>query len=114
MRALGRSGIADIVDRCCAHGARLVGGIGRLPEAEVVAAPTINQGLVRFLSRDGDHDGFADEVIRRIQAKGVARFGGATWRGMRVMRVSVCNWRTTQDDIDRTLATVQEALAEHG
>jgi glutamate/tyrosine decarboxylase-like PLP-dependent enzyme len=114
MRALGRSGIADIVDRCCAHAARLVGGIGRLPEAEVVAAPTINQGLVRFLSRDGDHDGFTDEVIRRIQAKGVAWFGGATWRGMRVMRVSVCNWRTTQDDIDRTLATVQEALAEHG
>jgi glutamate/tyrosine decarboxylase-like PLP-dependent enzyme len=114
MRALGRSGIAEIVDRCCAHAERLVGGIGRLPEAEVVVAPTINQGLVRFLSRDGDHDGFTDEVIRRIQAKGVAWFGGATWRGMRVMRVSVCNWRTTQNDIDRTLAAIREALAHHG
>jgi glutamate/tyrosine decarboxylase-like PLP-dependent enzyme len=114
MRALGRSGIAEIVDRCCAHAARLVGGIGRLPRAEVVAAPTINQGLVRFLSRDGGHDGFTDEIIRRIQAKGVAWFGGVTWRGMRVMRVSVCNWRTTDDDIDRTLATIREALADHG
>jgi glutamate/tyrosine decarboxylase-like PLP-dependent enzyme len=114
MRALGRSGIAEIVDRCCAHAARLVGGIGRLPGAEVVASPTINQGLVRFLSRDGDHDGFTDEVIRRIQARGVAWFGGATWRGMRVMRVSVCNWRTTEADIDRTLATIREALADHG
>ena len=114
MRALGRSGIAELVDRCCAHAARLVGRIGRLPNAEVVAAPTINQGLVRFLSRNGDHDGFTDEVIRRIQAKGVAWFGGATWRGMRVMRISVCNWRTTDDDIDRTLATIREALTDHG
>src|SRR4029077_8686256 len=113
MRALGRSGIANIVDRCCAHAARLVGGIGRLPEAEVVAAPTINQGLVRCWSRDGDRDGFPDEVIRRIQAKGVAWFGGATWRGMRVMRVSVCNWLTSDKDIDATLASVAEVLAEY-
>jgi glutamate/tyrosine decarboxylase-like PLP-dependent enzyme len=114
MRALGRSGIADMVDRCCAHAARLVGGIGRLPGAEVVAAPIVNQGLVRFLARDGDHDGRTDAIIRRIQTKGVAWFGGATWRGMRVMRISVCNWCTTEADIDLTLATIREALAEHG
>ena len=114
MRSLGRSGIADIVDRCCDHAKRLVGGIGRLPNTEVVASPTINQGLVRFLSRDGNHDGFTDAVIRRIQANGVAWFGGATWRGVRVIRVSVCNWRTTEDDIDRTLAAIREALVEHG
>lgn len=114
IRALGRAGIADIVERCCAHAARLVTGIGALPGAEVVAAPTINQGLVRFLSADGNHDRHTDEVIRRIQAQGVAWFGGATWRGLRVMRVSVCNWRTTEDDVDRTIASVREALASHG
>ncbi len=113
MRALGRKGIADIVDRCCAHADRLVRGIGALQRAEVVAAPIINQGLVRFLSRDGDHDRYTDEVIGRIQAQGVAWFGGVTWRGMRVMRVSVCNWRTTDEDIDRTIASVEEALS-HG
>ena len=113
MRALGRTGIADIVDRCCAHADRLVRSIGALPGAEVVAAPTVNQGLVRFLSRDGDHDRFTDEVIGRIQAQGVAWFGGVTWRGMRVMRISVCNWRTTDEDIDRTIESVREALA-HG
>jgi hypothetical protein len=81
--------------------------------AEVVATPTVNQGLVRFLSPDGDHDRFTDEVIGRIQAQGVAWFGGVTWRGMRVMRISVCNWRTTNEDIDRTIESVREALA-HG
>ncbi|HXP73070.1 MAG TPA: aminotransferase class V-fold PLP-dependent enzyme, partial [Stellaceae bacterium] len=113
MRALGRKGIAEIVERCCVHTGRLVRGIGALKGAELVAAPVINQALVRFMSRDGDHDRFTDEVIRRLQAQGVAWFGGVTWRGMRVMRVSVCNWRTTDEDIDRTIASVEEALG-HG
>jgi glutamate/tyrosine decarboxylase-like PLP-dependent enzyme len=112
IRALGRSGIADIVDRCCAHADRLVTGIGGLPGAEIVVRPTINQGLVRFLSRDGNHDRQTDAVILRIQAKGVAWFGGATWQGMRVMRISVCNWATTDRDVDDTIASVRDALAE--
>ena len=112
MRALGRSGIAEIVERGCAHAERLVRSIGELPGAEVVAKPVINQGLVRFLSRGGNHDQFTDEVIRRIQSRGVAWFGGSTWRGMRVMRISVCNWLTSDDDIARTIASVKEALAD--
>jgi glutamate/tyrosine decarboxylase-like PLP-dependent enzyme len=112
LRALGRAGIGDIVERCCAHADRLVRGIGALTGAELVASPTINQGLVRFLAEDGDHDRRTDAVIARIQEKGVAWFGGATWHGMRVMRVSVCNWLTTDRDVDLTLASVREALAE--
>src|SRR5262249_18319642 len=111
MRALGSAGIGEIVDRCCGHAARLVEGIGRLPGAEVVAPPTINQGLVRFLAEDGDHDRMTDHVIGRIQRKGVAWFGGATWHGMRVMRISVCNWMTTDGDIEQTLASLREVLA---
>jgi glutamate/tyrosine decarboxylase-like PLP-dependent enzyme len=112
IRALGRSGIAEIVERCCAHAARLVAGIGDLAGAEVVARPIINQGLVRFLAGDGRHDRRTDEVIRRIQANGVAWFGGATWRGMRVMRISVCNWATTDRDIDASIAAVRQAIAD--
>jgi glutamate/tyrosine decarboxylase-like PLP-dependent enzyme len=111
IRALGRSGIGEIVDQCCAHADRLVRGIGELPGAEVVAAPIINQGLVRFLADDGDHDRATDEIIRRIQAAGIAWFGGATWRGMRVMRVSVCNWLTDDNDVEQTLACVCDAVA---
>jgi len=114
IRALGRSGIAAIVERCCAHADRLVAGIGELAGAEVVARPIINQGLVRFLARDGAHDRRTDDVIRRIQANGVAWFGGATWRGMRVMRVSVCNWATTGRDIDASIAAVRQAIADTG
>jgi len=112
IRALGRSGIAEIVDRCCACADRLVTGIGGLAGAEIVARPIINQGLVRFLAPDGNHDRRTDDMIRRIQAKGVAWFGGATWQGMRVMRISVCNWMTTEQDIDETIHSVREAIHE--
>jgi glutamate/tyrosine decarboxylase-like PLP-dependent enzyme len=111
VRALGRSGIGDLVDRCCRHAERLVHEIGALDGAEILAAPVINQGLVRFLSRDGDHDVFTDKVIRRIQDDGVAWFGGVTWRGQRAMRISVCNWLTSDNDIDRTVASVRKVLA---
>ena len=112
IRALGRAGIAEIVERCCTLAERLVTGIGALPGAEIAARPIINQGLVRFLAPDGDHDRRTDAVIRRIQADGIAWFGGATWRGMRVMRISVCNWATTERHIDESIAAVRKAMEE--
>jgi glutamate/tyrosine decarboxylase-like PLP-dependent enzyme len=112
VRSLGRAGIGEIVERCCAFAERLVHEIGALPGAEVVAAPVINQGLVRFLRADGNHDRATDEVSRAIQKKGVAWFGGVTWNGRRVMRISVCNWATTERDIDQTVASVAEVLRE--
>jgi glutamate/tyrosine decarboxylase-like PLP-dependent enzyme len=110
IRALGRAGIAEIVERCSALAERLVKGIGELPGIEVVATPIINQGLVRFLADDGDHDGATDATIRAIQERGVAWFGGATFRGMRVMRVSVCNHLTQECDVEEALASVREVL----
>ncbi len=112
IRALGRAGIGEIVERCCAHADRLVHGIGELPGAEVVSAPVINQGLVRFLGADGHHDRATDEVIRAVQDKGVAWFGGAIWNGRRVMRISVCNWATTDRDIELAVASVADVLRE--
>ena len=101
-----------MVARCCAHASRLVEGIGGLAGAEVLSQPVINQGLVRFLAHDGDHDRRTDAVIERIQDRGVAFFGGVTWRGTRAMRISVCNWATSDNDIDRSIEAVRDALAE--
>ncbi len=112
IRALGRSGIAEIVERCCAHAARLVEGIGALDGAEILAAPVINQGLVRFRAADGNHDRRTDAVIKRIQDAGIAWFGGVTWHDVRAMRVSVCNWLTSERDIERSIDAVREALRE--
>ena len=111
IRSLGRSGIAEIVDRCCVLAARLVEGLGGLPGVEVLVRPTINQGLVRFLDGEGKHDRRTDQVIAAIQTSGVAWCGGTTWRGRRAMRMSVCNWRTTEEDVEQTVALVRRILA---
>jgi glutamate/tyrosine decarboxylase-like PLP-dependent enzyme len=112
IRSLGRRGIAELVERCCKHAHRLVTEIGALPGAEVVALPQINQGLVRFLSADGNHDRRTDAIIEGIRVKGVAWFGGTMWNNKRVMRISVCSWRTSEEDVDRAIDSVREVLAE--
>jgi len=112
LRQLGREGVADLIDRCCRHAHEIVMGIGKLAGAEVLREPIINQGLVRFLdpSSEQDHDRRTDEVIAAIVASGEAFFGGTTWRGKRAMRVSVCNWRTSPEDVQRSINSVARIL----
>ena len=111
IRALGREGIRELIERCSDHAHRLVTEIGALPGAELLAEPQINQGLVRFLAGDGDHDARTDDVIARVQAGGEAWFGGTTWNGRRAMRVSVVNWRTCDRDVDRAIEAVRAATS---
>ena len=111
LRQLGRRGVADLVERCCLHAQSLVTRMAALPGVEVLWQPVINQGLVRFLDPHGSgHDAWTDHVIAEIVRTGEAFFGGAAWRGRRAMRVSVCNWRTTDADIDRTVRAVSRVL----
>jgi hypothetical protein len=78
----------------------MVNGLGALAGVEVLWEPTINQGLVRFQDPEGvDDDVWTERVIERVARSGEAFFGATTWRGRRAMRVSVCNWRTTDNDV---------------
>jgi len=115
IRELGRDGIAALVERCCRHASELVDALGRLPHTDVLWRPIINQGLVRFRdprpgASDQDHDRRTDEMIARINQTGEAFFSGSTWRGRRVMRVNVCNWQTSEEDIRRTVEAVKKAI----
>jgi len=115
LRQLGRDGIAELIERCCRHAHDLVMGIGSLSGAEVLAEPIINQGLVRFPdtshgATEEDHDRRTEEVIAAIVASGEAFFGGTTWHGKRAMRVSVCNWRTSSEDVQRSINSVARVL----
>jgi aromatic-L-amino-acid decarboxylase len=105
LRELGREGIADLVERTSRYARELTVGIGAMPGAELIAPSGLNQGLVRF----GD-DGRTEAVIAAINASGEAFFGGVTWQGRRAMRISACNWRTTEIDVARTLAVVRKIV----
>lgn len=111
LRSLGRDGIADLVDKCCDIATTLTAKIGSLPDAEILATPVINQGLVRFIAPDGDHDRFTDDVIQEIQRQGLVWFGGTTWHEMRAMRVSVCNWQTDSNDVDCAVDAIRNTLS---
>lgn len=115
LRQLGRRGVAAMIDACCeaAHG--LVMGIAALPDAELIWQPSINQGLVRFRdpspgASQSDHDRYTDAVTEAVAQGGEAFFSNTTWRGMRCMRVSVCNWQTDAQDVARAIAAVAQAL----
>jgi glutamate/tyrosine decarboxylase-like PLP-dependent enzyme len=115
IRQLGTDGMSHMIERCCAHARSLVTEIGNLPGAEVLWEPQINQGLVRFLdsrprSSQTDHDRRTDQMIANINSAGEAFFSGTTWRGRRAMRVSVCNWQTTDDDVKRTVKSIAQLL----
>lgn len=110
LRALGRNGVAGMIERCCDLTLDFVRQLGQLQGVEVLTTPVINQGLVRFLAPDGDHDRRTDEVINRVNASGEAWFGPTVWNDMRVMRISVSNFRTTQNDINRAVAAIKAAM----
>jgi glutamate/tyrosine decarboxylase-like PLP-dependent enzyme len=117
LRELGREGLSDLIDRCCAHCHAIVTGIGALRGAEVLWEPELDQGLVRFLdprpgATDADHDTRTESVIAAINATGEAFFAGVTWNGKRAMRVSVVNWRTSDEDVARTIGAARRVLDE--
>lgn len=104
---LGRRGVAELVERCCDLAARMAEALGAADGVEIVNDVVLNQVMVRFLGdSDEASDRLTDEVTRRLQTEGTCWAGGAAWRGRRVLRISVSNWSTTEEDIDRSAAAI--------
>jgi glutamate/tyrosine decarboxylase-like PLP-dependent enzyme len=100
LRQLGRDGVAALVERCCQLARRFAerlasGGV------EIANDVVLNQVLAGF----GD-DARTERVIEGVQREGTCWVGGTTWRGRRLMRVSVSNWSTTEADVDTSVEAV--------
>jgi glutamate/tyrosine decarboxylase-like PLP-dependent enzyme len=112
IRSLGRSGIAELVERCCAHARRFGEALGAGPNIEVLNDIVLNQVLVRFLDEAGDHDAYTRSVIEAVQNDGTCWLSGTTWHGMGAMRISVSSWATTDQDVERSLEAILRAAAD--
>ena len=102
LRELGRSGVAELVDRCCSLAQRFATQLADVDGIAVVNDVVLNQVLVRF----GDDDATTDRVIDAVQRSGECWMGSTTWHGQRLMRISVSSWRTTEADIDRSARAI--------
>lgn len=106
LRSLGRSGVAEMIDRCCACATRFAEILGAEPGVEILNDVVLNQVLVAF-------PGDVDAIVAAIQEEGTCWMGPTTWMGRRAMRISVSNWATTFSDVDRSCAAVLAAAAAH-
>jgi glutamate/tyrosine decarboxylase-like PLP-dependent enzyme len=104
LRALGRDGVADLVDGFCRHAAAFADGIAAIDGATVVNDVVFTQVCATFGS-----DQRTADVAARLMADGTAWMTGSRWHGQAVLRVSVSNWSTTGDDVARSLAALRKA-----
>jgi glutamate/tyrosine decarboxylase-like PLP-dependent enzyme len=105
LRSLGRTGLAELVERNCALARRLADAMREHEGVEVLNDVVLNQVLLRF----DDDDATTRRIVDEVQRGGEAWLGGTVWHGCAAIRVSVSNWSTTEDDIDRLAAALKAA-----
>ncbi len=108
LRSLGRSGIVELVERCCAHARTFAERLAAEPEVEVLNEVVLNQVLVRF----DDSDERTREVGRRVRESGEAWMSGTRWHNLDALRISVSNWQTTEADVERAVRAILQAVEE--
>jgi glutamate/tyrosine decarboxylase-like PLP-dependent enzyme len=105
LRALGRRGVAELVERTCRHAKRFAEGL-EAAGFEVLNDVVLNQVLVSF-----GEPARTSRVIARLQDDGTCWCGGTVWQGRTAMRISVCNWATGEADVERSLEAMRRAAA---
>ncbi|MDE3229029.1 MAG: aspartate aminotransferase family protein, partial [Chloroflexota bacterium] len=106
LRSLGRAGVADLVEQTCRQARRFADGL-RAAGYAVLNEVDLNQALIAF----GD-DERTRRVIAGIQRDGTCWAGGTVWQGRAALRISVSSWRTTDEDVERSLAAIIRVAGE--
>lgn len=106
LRSLGRSGLADLIERTCRHARQFAEGL-HAAGYQVLNEVVINQVLVSF----GD-EAMTRRVVGAIQSDGTCWCGPTVWQGQPAMRISISSWVTTEADIERSLATMIRIASE--
>ena len=104
LRSLGRSGIADLVDRLAAHARSTAAGIAEVDRIQILNDVVYTQVCATF----GD-DAWTRDVTARLLKDGTAWMSGSRWHGRDVLRVSVSNWSTDDADVAASVSAVHRA-----
>jgi glutamate/tyrosine decarboxylase-like PLP-dependent enzyme len=106
LRALGRSGVADLVDRLVDNAKKLAAAVAELPGVEVLNDVVYTQVCLAL-----EDDERTREATQRLLADGTAWMSGSRWAGRDVVRISVSNWTTDDDDIAKSVDALRRAIA---
>lgn len=105
LRSLGRSGVAELVERLCRHASTFASGLEEIADVTVLNDVVFTQVCATFGTAER-----TEEVVRRLLADGTSWMTGSTWRDRSVLRISVSNWATTDNDVERSLDAVRKAV----
>ena len=104
LRSLGRSGVADLVDGLVRNARAIAAGISEVEGAQILNDVVFTQVCVAF-----EDDAQTRAVTAQLLADGTAWMSGSRWRGRDVLRVSVSNWSTDDDDVAASVDAVRRA-----
>lgn len=107
IRALGRAGVEELIDRCCASARQMADLLRAGDGVEILTDVVLNQVLVRF----GGDDDVTRRVIAGVQEEGTCWLGGTTWHDLAAMRISFSNWATGEEDVRRSAAAILAVAA---
>jgi glutamate/tyrosine decarboxylase-like PLP-dependent enzyme len=105
LRSLGRAGIAELVTRNCAQARRMADRLAGIPGARILNDVVLNQVLVQLPGGDDANRA----AVAAVQRDGTCWLGGTTWNGSYVLRASISNWATTDEDVDRSADAIMHA-----
>ncbi|MGE0582887.1 MAG: aspartate aminotransferase family protein [Steroidobacteraceae bacterium] len=106
LAALGRSGLAELLERNCRSARRFAAGLAAAGH-EILNEVVLNQVLVSFGAAD-----VTERVVEAVQADGTCWCGRTVWQGRTALRISVCSWATTAADVEMSLAAILRAAEQ--
>jgi len=104
--SLGRTGVVELVERLAAHARTFAEGARGIPGCEVLNDVVFTQVCLAF----GDDDR-TRAVAAALLAEGTTWMTGSRWHDRAIVRISVSNWSTTDDDVRRSLDALHKAAA---
>ena len=98
LKGFGKSGVGELVDTLCENARYFAGQLSE-HGFRILNDVVFNQVIVGCDSPEE-----TKSTLAHLQANGVCWCGSAVWKAEPVIRISVCSWRTTKEDIDACVA----------
>lgn len=103
LKYLGKEGVDELVSGLHRRAIQ-IGQELKAENFQILNDVVFNQVLVAC-----DTDEITNQTMQHIQASGECWVGGASWGGKSVIRISICSWATTEDDITRSVSAFVSA-----